>query len=122
MLALASMLNTPAMAQEPFRIGLIAQPGEEAQIEGLANIKARFSSELGLPVEVFVARDYALLAQAQIDGRIDYAAYSTTAYAAAQLRCDCLTPLAAPFDATGGKGFYSVLIIRREPVCRVQHP
>ena len=114
MLALVAFLNGLAMAQEPFRIGLIAQPGEEAQIEGLANIKARFSSALGLPVEVFVARDYAVLAQAQIDGRIDYAAYSTTAYAAAQLRCDCLMPLAAPLDATGAKGLYSVLIIRRE--------
>lgn len=114
MLALASALNIPTMAQEPFRIGLIAHPGEEAQIEGLANIKAAFSSALGLPVEVFVARDYAVLAQAQIDGRIDYAAYSATAYAAAQLRCHCLTPLAAPLDATGAKGLYSVLIIRRE--------
>lgn len=111
---LAGFWSLSALAQEPFRIGLIAQQGEEAQIEGLSGIKAAFSSALGRPVEVLVARDYGVLAQAQIDGRIDYAAYSAAAYAAAKLRCDCLVPVAAPRDADGAPGLYSVLIIRSE--------
>lgn len=110
----AASWNATAIAAEPFRIGLIAQPGEEAQVEGLAGIKAAFSSALDRPVEVLVARDYGVLAQAQIDGRIDYAAYSATAYAAAALRCGCLMPVAAPLDTDGAPGLYSVLIIRSE--------
>lgn len=113
-LIFAALWNGLAMAGEPFRIGLIAQQGEEAQVEGLASIKAAFSSVLGRPVEVLVARDYGVLAQAQIDGRLDYAAYSATAYAAAQLRCDCLVPVAAPLDGDGTPGLYSVLIIRSD--------
>lgn len=111
---LAALWNTPLRAQEPFRIGLVALPGEEAQVEGLEHIKAVYSRALGLPVEVFVARDYAALAQAQIGGRIDYAVYSAMAYSAAMLHCRCLAPLAAPVDADGAVGLRSVLIVRTE--------
>ena len=113
-LTLAMLWQTPALAQEPFRIGLVALPGEEAQVEGLGRIKAAYSRALGLPVEVMVARDYAVLAQAQIDGRIDYAVYSAMAYAAAMRRCGCLAPLAAPVDSDGAIGLRSVLIVRRD--------
>lgn len=113
-LIFAVLWNDLTMAEEPFRIGLIAQQGEEAQVEGLASIKAAFSNTLGRPVEVLVARDYSVLAQAQIDDRLDYAAYSATAYAAAQLRCDCLVPVVAPLDGDGTPGLYSVLIIRSD--------
>lgn len=101
-------------AQEPFRIGLVALPGEEAGVEGLGQIKAAYSGALGLPVEVMVARDYAALAEAQIGGRIDYAVYSAPAYAAASLRCRCLVPLAQPVDAGGAVGFRSVLVVRTD--------
>lgn len=104
----------PAAAQEPFRIGLVALPGEEANVEGLARIKAAYSGALGLPVDVMVARDYATLAQAQIDGRLDYAVYSAVAYSAAMLRCRCLAPLAAPVDASGAVGLRSVLIVHAD--------
>ena len=121
-LALAALIGGPARAGEaageaapaPFRIGLVALPGEEAGVEGLARIKAAYSGALGLPVEVMVARDYAALAEAQIEGRLDYAVYSAPAYAAAMLRCGCLVPLAAPVDADGTVGLRSVLIVRAE--------
>lgn len=102
----------PALAQEPFRIGLVALPGEAAGVEGLSDIKAAYSGALGLPVEVMVARDYGALAEAQIAGRLDYAVYSAPAYAAAFARCGCLRPLAAPVDADGTVGLRSVLIVR----------
>jgi len=101
-----------APAQEAFRIGLVALPGEDAGVEGLAGIKAAYSAALGMPVEVMVARDYAALAEAQIAGRIDYAAYSAPAFAAAALRCGCVVPVAAPVDADGSVGLRSVLIVR----------
>ena len=113
-LAFAALLSGPAVAQEPFRIGLVALPGEEAGVEGLGQIKAAYSGALGVAVEVMVARDYAALAQAQIDGRLDYAVYSAPAYAAAMLRCGCLVPLAAPVDADGTVGLRSVLIVRTD--------
>src|SRR5690606_12458639 len=86
----------PAPAEQAFRIGLVAQPGEEARVADLSALKAAYSRALGMPVEVMVARDYARLAEAHIAGRIDYAVYSAQAYAAAALRCGCVTPVAAP--------------------------
>lgn len=111
--SLAAMsCGAPALAQETFRIGLVAQPGEEAQVEDLAEIKAAYSGALGMPVEVMVARDYAALADAQIAGRVDYAVYSASAFAATALRCGCVVPLAAPVDADGSVGLRSILIVR----------
>lgn len=112
--AAAVFLAAPpgALAQEAFRIGLVALPGEGAGVEGLAGIKAAYAAALGVPVEVMVARDYAALAEAQIAGRIDYAAYSAPAFAAAVLRCGCVVPVAAPVDADGAVGLRSVLIVR----------
>lgn len=104
--------GTPAAAQEAFRIGLVALPGEEAAIDDLAGIKAAYSAALGLPVEVMAARSYAALAEAQIEGRIDYGVYSAAAFAAASLRCGCLSPVAAPVDADGTSGLRAVLIAR----------
>ena len=104
-----------ATAPDVFRIGLVAMPGEEAIVEGLAEIKSTYSNALGMPVEVMVARDYSALAEAQIAGRVDYAAYSAQAFAALSLRCGCIVPVAAPIDADGTVGMRSVLIVRSLP-------
>lgn len=118
----ALAVAAPAFSQDVFRIGLVALPGNEAGneasseagIEDLAEIKASYSAALGVAVEVMVARDYAALAEAQIEGRIDYAVYSAAAYAAAALRCGCVVPVAAPVDADGSTGLRSLLIVRSD--------
>lgn len=118
----ALAVAAPAFSQDAFRIGLVALPGNEASneasseagIEDLAEIKASYSAALGVAVEVMVARDYAALAEAQIEGRIDYAVYSAAAYAAAALRCGCVVPVAAPVDADGSTGLRSLLIVRSD--------
>lgn len=114
LLAATIALAGTAAAQESFRIGLVALHGEDAGVEGLAEIKAAYSRALSLPVEVLVARDYAALAEAHIAGRLDYAVYSATAYAAASRRCGCLIPVAAPIDDDGSVGLHSILIVRHD--------
>jgi phosphonate transport system substrate-binding protein len=117
MALLAGLLPGVAAGEEtrPFHIGMLAAGADPAAIEGLGEIRAAFSTALAMPVEVLVARDYAALMEAQIAGRIDYAIYTAAAYAAAQSRCECLLPLAAPVDADGAVGFRSVLILRSGP-------
>lgn len=115
----ACWLSGAAVAAEdepvasPFRIGLVARDGEGPAVEGLSAIKAAFSDALSMPVEVLVARDYAALVESHLDGRIDYAIYTSTAYAAASVRCGCLRPIAAPVGIDGSFGLRSVLILRR---------
>lgn len=95
-----------------FRIGMISAEDDTPAVEGLSSIRSAFSQALGMPVEIFAARDYEALINAQIGGRVDYAIYSAAAYAAASLRCDCLRPVVAPVSAQGAIGVRSVLIVR----------
>ena len=87
-----------------FRIGLIAEPGGGQGVTGLAALKQAYAQALGIPVEIFVARDYAALIDAQATARVDYAVYSTTAYATAALLCACVEPIAAPVGEDGATG------------------
>jgi phosphonate transport system substrate-binding protein len=95
-----------------FRIGLIAEPGAGQSVTGLAALKQAYAQALGIPVEIFVARDYAALIDAQATARLDYAVYSTTAYATAALLCACVEPVAAPIGEDGATGIKAILVTR----------
>lgn len=95
-----------------FRIGIVAEPGREETIAGLAELKKAYTLALGIPVEFFVAGDYQALIEAQASRRVEYAIYSATAYATASLACSCVTPLVAPTASNGAIGLRSVLITR----------
>lgn len=96
-----------------FRIGMVAEPGAGQSVQGLARIKEAYSAVLSVPVEVFVARDLPALIDAQAGGRVDYAIYSSTAYAVAWRLCECVEPLAAPVGEDGSTGIAAVLLARR---------
>ena len=95
-----------------FRIGMIAEPGAGQTVTGLAALKQAYAQALGIPVEIFVARDYAALIDAQATARVDYALYSTTAYATAALLCACVEPVAAPVSDDGATGIKAILVTR----------
>jgi phosphonate transport system substrate-binding protein len=94
-----------------FRIGMLADPGTERTVDGLAEIRNAYETALAMPVELFVARDYAALIDALENARIEYAILSATAFAAGWRRCGCVEPLAAPGGA--GSAIRSVLIVRK---------
>lgn len=95
-----------------FRIGMIAEPGGGQTVTGLAMLKQSYERALGIPVDIFVARDYAALIDAQATGRVDYALYSTTAYATAALLCACVEPVVAPVGEDGATGIKAILVTR----------
>lgn len=95
-----------------FRIGMVAENGSERTVPGLEALRGAYSLALGMPVEFFVARDYAALMDAHARGRIEYALYSATAYALAWRRCGCVEPVAAPRGIDGSTGFRAVVISR----------
>lgn len=95
-----------------FRIGVVAEPGTGGSHDGLAALDKAYTLALGVPVEVSVVSDYRELAEAQIGHAIDYGIYSATAYAAAVLSCDCLSPLVAPVSGNGALGIRAVLIAK----------
>lgn len=108
----ASPLAVSTAADAPFRIGIVSRGIDDARVVGLSSIETAFRRALGRDVEVYVARDFAFLIDAHIAGRVDYAVYSTQAFAAAQLRCGCLKPIAAPVASDGSIGIRSLLKMR----------
>jgi phosphonate transport system substrate-binding protein len=115
--SLAAALSSPAHAgwredMKTFRVGMIARQDAGQAVPGLSVLKRSYSMALGIPVEMFVARDYAALIDAQATGRVDYAIFSTTAYATAQLLCACVEPVVAPVGDDGTIGIAAVLVTR----------
>lgn len=95
-----------------FRIGLVAEAGGNRTVAGLSTLKQAYSRALGMPVEIFVARDYAALIDAQASARVEYAAMSAMAYAASWQLCNCVEPVAAPVGADGSIGLRAVVVGR----------
>jgi phosphonate transport system substrate-binding protein len=93
------------------RIGMLARPGAGATVPGASAIERAFSQALGVPVDIFVARDFAALIDAQANARVHYAVYSALAYALAWRRCGCVEPLAAPISRDGATGIRSLLVV-----------
>lgn len=97
-----------------FRIGMVASPGSGAVVEGARAIRDAYARALGMQVEIFVARDYGALIDAQASSRIEYAIHTASSYAAAFRRCSCIEPIVAPVSADGAIGLRSVLIARAD--------
>ncbi len=95
-----------------FRIGLVT-PGGSPVVQGAELMKQAYSDALGMPVEIFVARDLAALIDAHASKRIDYAAFSSIAYATAHKLCDCVVPLVSPTALSGATGIRMVLLRRK---------
>lgn len=114
---LALLQASPALSgwredMKTFRIGMVSEGGAGQAVPGLSMLKRAYAQALGMPVEIFVARDYAALIDAQATQRIDYAIYSTTAYGTASLLCSCVEPVAVPLGSDGATGVTAVLVTR----------
>jgi len=118
MLGLATMLGSDFASagwredMGTFRIGLVAEAGGNRAVTGLSTLKQAYSQALGMPVEIFVARDYAALIDAQASARVDYATMSAMAYAASWQLCGCAEPIAAPLGAGGSVGLRAIVVGR----------
>ena len=94
-----------------FRIGMIEAQGKQYSPADLAKLRAAYSGALGMPIEIFQAKDFPSLIDAQASSRIEYAFYTAQAYATAYLACECVEPLAAPRGADGSEGIKAVLLL-----------
>jgi phosphonate transport system substrate-binding protein len=99
-----------------FRLGMVARDEASQAVPGLSILERAYSMALGVKAEIFVARDYAALIDAQATGRVDYAIYSTAAYATAELLCSCVEPVIAPVGDDGATGLVAVLITRDDRI------
>jgi phosphonate transport system substrate-binding protein len=94
-----------------FRIGMSASDTRSISPTDFEVLEAAYARALGMPAEITVLRDYPALIDAHVSGRIEYAIYSSTAYASAWLLCECVEPLVAPVLGNGATGIRSALIM-----------
>jgi phosphonate transport system substrate-binding protein len=75
---------------------------------------AYLSKEIGIPVKLRVANDYAAVVEGQIAGNIHIAQYGPAAYARAYMNGAKIDPFGMQVNKDGTKGYYSVLWVKKD--------
>lgn len=115
--ALVLAAVTPAAAADPaeLRIGLTVQETMGAAGAGVDAYQSYLERELGIPVRVFRASDYAGVAQAMEAGQIDLAPVGPSNYAAMHLVMgDAVAPIATIKEVDGSAGYFSILFVKSD--------
>lgn len=95
-----------------FRVGIVGGSKAVIKTKQAQPFRLALEEALGMPVEIFAAQDYASLADAHAQSRVEYAIYSATAFSSAWVKCKCIEPIAVPRAADGTYAFRSVLAVR----------
>jgi phosphonate transport system substrate-binding protein len=85
--------------------------GVEKRYEAFVNY---LSKELGVPVKLRIANDYAAVIEGQIAGNIHVAKYGPASYARAFMNGAKVEPFAMEVNKDGTKGYYSVLYVKQD--------
>ena len=72
------------------------------------------SKEIGVPVKLRIANDYAAVIEGQIAGNIHIAKYGPASYARAFMNGAKIDPFAMEVNKDGTKGYYSVLYVKKD--------
>ena len=93
-----------------FKIGIVAGDDIAGTLTRIEPFRTAISKALGLKVEIFPARNYQILINAQTAARIEYAIYSASAFATAWKACKCVEPLVVPKSGDDASTYYSIII------------
>lgn len=94
-----------------FRLGIMEGTARQLSPKEMTKIRDAYSKTLSMPVEIIQMRDFPALIDAQASSRVEYAIYSSAAYATAWISCECITPLVAPVNLNGAIGTKTVLFL-----------
>ena len=79
------------------------------------------SKEIGVPVKLRIANDYAAVIEGQIAGNIHIAKYGPASYARAFMNGAKIDPFAMEVNKDGTKGYYSVLYVKKDsPIQKIE--
>lgn len=96
------------------RIGIIAGENGAYRLRQTEPFRRYLETATGARVEIIALRDFEALIDSQIEGLVQYAVYSASAFVTAEALCSCVEPIAAPADSDGALGFHSVLLSRAD--------
>lgn len=96
------------------KVGFLAGDNPAYEVTRLELFRQALQNGLAVKVELFPARSYQALIEAESSGRIQYAILSATAYVALDQACHCAEPLVQPTAGNGAQGFRAVLVTRAD--------
>lgn len=113
----AALLAGPAAAQDwkakypELTFAIIPAENAAGVQDRWAPFLAYLSKELGVPVKLRVAQDYAAIIEGQRSGNIQIASYGSASFARARLTGVDTEAFATDVSANGSKGYYSVFFV-----------
>lgn len=96
------------------KVGFIAGDNPAYEIARLEKFRWQLQLNLAVPVELYPARNYEALIEAQSTGRVQYTVLSSLAYLALNQRCGCAEALAQPTTAEHARGFRALLVAKKD--------
>ncbi|MCX5496095.1 phosphate/phosphite/phosphonate ABC transporter substrate-binding protein [Kaistia dalseonensis] len=119
MIAAAIIFSQPAAAGwrddlKVLRVGFLAGENPSYAVTRLESFRWQLQSGLAVPVELFPARSYSALIEAEASGRIQYAILSSLAFVALDERCHCGEPIAQPVTDAGSRGFRAMIVAKED--------
>jgi phosphonate transport system substrate-binding protein len=116
-LGAAALLTSPAMAQDwkakypELTFAIVPAENASGVQDRFAPFMAYLTKELGVPVKLRVAQDYAAVIEGQRAGNIQIANYGPASYARAKLTGVNTEVFATDVSGNGSKGYYSVFFV-----------
>ncbi|MDH4652708.1 MULTISPECIES: phosphonate ABC transporter substrate-binding protein [unclassified Pseudomonas] len=105
---------TSVQAAEKLTIGLIPSEDSQAMIESSKQVLDRLESQLGMPVEPFVATDYNGIIEALRAGKLDVAYLGPFSYVLATTVADVEAFSVAVTKKTGQSAYKSLILARKD--------
>lgn len=118
--AIALSATVPAYADwradiGTFNIGILGGENEADRLRRFDCMKDLVSNEMGLPVELYPASDFAGVMQGLLAGQLHMAGLGPSAYAGIYLQNpDAVEALLTTAQIDGGLGYYSVMVVRSD--------
>ncbi len=122
-LALATTALSPAIAQSTdwsttipaFRVGILGGENEADRLKEWSCFQELVQTELGVPVELYPASDYAGVMQGLLADQLEYAQLGASAYAGIHLQDpEAVEPIVTNSEADGSLGYYAMMYARAD--------
>lgn len=97
-----------------FRVGILGGENTQDRLKQYDGFQKLLEANLGVPVKLFPAADYAGVMQGIAAGQLEAAEFGASGFAGAWLDCKCIEPVIVPQEKDGSTYYYSVMVTRKD--------
>jgi phosphonate transport system substrate-binding protein len=97
-----------------FRVGILGGENTQDRLAQYDGFQKLLQANLGVPVKLFPAADYAGVMQGIAAGQLEAAEFGASGFAGTWLDCKCVEPIIVPQEKDGSTYYYSVMVTRKD--------